>query len=167
MNNWIGPTVKHVWNDVLHNFWDYINTIAFCSSRYSLHLLLLKSSSIAESKIVFKLAWPDFLTNDGDNNNNNPFGKNKFRYFCFGFCCESDHYHRRRLDRFQSFSLHLKFKIKLGSRQGDIETRLLRRAEVVVKRSVCLPFIPTIQVQIQLKPRSSFLCEKLLEKNDK
>ena len=40
MNNWIGPTVKHVLNNVLR--FD-MNTTAFCFGRYSLHLVLLKS----------------------------------------------------------------------------------------------------------------------------
>ena len=42
MNNWIGPTVKHVWNDamlVLHSFlWCDINTTAFRLGLHSLHL---------------------------------------------------------------------------------------------------------------------------------
>ena len=48
MSNWIGPTVKQLWNyamHVLHNFFRFnINTAAFCLGRSSLHLLLLKSS---------------------------------------------------------------------------------------------------------------------------
>ena len=48
MSNWIGPTVKQLWNyamHVLHNFFVFnTNTTAFCLGRSSLHLLLLKSS---------------------------------------------------------------------------------------------------------------------------
>ena len=47
LNNWIDPTVKHVWNvamHVLHIFWSVINTTAYHSGRSNLHLLLLKSS---------------------------------------------------------------------------------------------------------------------------
>ena len=44
----IGPTVKQLWNyvmHVLHNFFGLnVNTTAFCLGRSSLHLLLLKSS---------------------------------------------------------------------------------------------------------------------------
>ena len=52
MSNWIGSTVKQLWNyamHVLHNFLGLdTNTIAFCLGQYSLHLLLLKSSMIKE-----------------------------------------------------------------------------------------------------------------------
>ena len=48
MNNWIGPTVKQVWNyamHVLHIFLGFnINTTASSLGQYSLHLLLLKST---------------------------------------------------------------------------------------------------------------------------
>ena len=48
MNNQIGPTVKHVWNDAMHvlsNILGFvINTTAYHLGRYSLHLLQLKSS---------------------------------------------------------------------------------------------------------------------------
>ena len=48
MSNWIGPTVKQLWNDAMHvfnNFFGFnINTTAFCLGRSSLHLLILKSS---------------------------------------------------------------------------------------------------------------------------
>ena len=48
MNNWIGPTVKHVWNNAmhaLHNFWGFdVYTSAFRLGLYNPHLLLLKSS---------------------------------------------------------------------------------------------------------------------------
>ena len=48
MSNWIGPTVKQLWNfaiNVLHNFLGLnISNTPFCLGRYSLHLLLLKSS---------------------------------------------------------------------------------------------------------------------------
>ena len=55
-NNWIGPTVKHVWNDamhVLHNFGEFdINTTAFCLGQYSHHLPLLKSSMPSYSVLM-------------------------------------------------------------------------------------------------------------------
>ena len=48
MSNWIGPTVKQLWNyamHLLHNFFGFdTNTTAFCLGRSSLHLLLIKSS---------------------------------------------------------------------------------------------------------------------------
>ena len=48
MNNWIGPTVKHVWNDTLFAllilFGFVISTTAFHLSQQSIHLLLLESS---------------------------------------------------------------------------------------------------------------------------
>ena len=44
MSNWIGPTVKQVWNyamNVLNNFFGFnIKTTAFCLGRSSLHILL-------------------------------------------------------------------------------------------------------------------------------
>ena len=47
-NNRIGPTVKHVWNVAMHllHIWGgfVINTTAYHSGRYNLHLLILKSS---------------------------------------------------------------------------------------------------------------------------
>ena len=48
MSNWIGPTVKELWNfamHVLHKFFGFnINATAFCLGQSSLHLLKLKSS---------------------------------------------------------------------------------------------------------------------------
>ena len=45
LNNQISPTVKQLWNYVLHEFFEFnINTAAFCLGRSSLHLLLQKSS---------------------------------------------------------------------------------------------------------------------------
>ena len=50
MSNWIGPTVKQLWNyalHLLHNFFGFNpNTTAFCLGQSSLHLLLLKSSMV-------------------------------------------------------------------------------------------------------------------------
>ena len=50
MNNWIGPTVKRLWNDaimccIILGFF-YLNTTAYCLGQYSLHLLLPKSSMV-------------------------------------------------------------------------------------------------------------------------
>ena len=46
MNNQIGPTVKHVWNDAMHRlniFWGFvINTTAYHLDQYNLHLLYTK-----------------------------------------------------------------------------------------------------------------------------
>ena len=47
MNNWIGPTVKHVWNNAMRLMWNIwvfdINSTAFRLGRYSLHLLLQRA----------------------------------------------------------------------------------------------------------------------------
>ena len=49
MSNWIGPTVKQLWNYAMHVLYKFfgfnINTTAFCLCWSSLHLLLLKSSA--------------------------------------------------------------------------------------------------------------------------
>ena len=49
MDNWIGPTVKQLWNyamKVVHIFFGFnINTTSFCLCESSLHLLLLYSST--------------------------------------------------------------------------------------------------------------------------
>ena len=70
MNNWIGPIVKHVWNDtmlVLHNFMSFvINTTAYRLDLYSLHLLPLKSSMDSVTRFgeipplwqIIKNLWP-------------------------------------------------------------------------------------------------------------
>ena len=55
MNNSIGPTVQHAWNNsmhvVQHNFLGFdINTPAFCLGQYCLHLLPLKSSMVEPIK---------------------------------------------------------------------------------------------------------------------
>ena len=56
MYNWIGPKVKQVWNNamhVLHNFLGFdMNTTAFYLGRYSLHILLLKSSIVVACTLV-------------------------------------------------------------------------------------------------------------------
>ena len=62
MSNWIGPTVKQLWNyamHLLHNFGFNTNTTGFCLGLSSLHLLLLKSSmaiSVVSSSVFGKCA---------------------------------------------------------------------------------------------------------------
>ena len=108
MNSWIGPTVKHLWNDdmhVLHKFVGFnINTTAFCLGQSTLHLLLLKSSMSASTYRC------------------NPYARSRHYSDCTVCCCQS---------------VKHKTGLETGLETTRLKDMILKRKKRIVCRPCC------------------------------